>query len=93
MFVQLWITKLAQQPPMYTDALAKMFVGVFPIALLMHMALACYMLGNADVLNVAFVRQVFYGGYGVHVLHPNSHCQLLLVTGICPRKKAETIQL
>lgn len=43
---------------MYTAALAKMFVGVLPIALLVHMSTACYMLGNVDILNVGFVRQV-----------------------------------
>ncbi|CAM9493483.1 unnamed protein product [Ectocarpus sp. 4 AP-2014] len=47
-----WIIKLAQQPPMYTAALAKMFVGVLPIALLVHMSTACYMLGNVDILNI-----------------------------------------
>ncbi|CBJ32340.1 conserved unknown protein [Ectocarpus siliculosus] len=50
-----WIIKLAQQPPMYTAALAKMFVGVLPIALLVHMSTACYMLGNVDILNIGFV--------------------------------------
>lgn len=43
---------------MYTAALAKMFVGVLPLALLMHMSTSCYMLGNADILNIGFVRQV-----------------------------------
>lgn len=41
---------------MYTAALAKMFVGVLPLALLMHMSTATYMLGNADILNIGFVR-------------------------------------
>lgn len=53
---QLWIIKLAQQPPMFTAALAKMFVGVLPLALLMHMCTTCYMLGNVDILNIGFVR-------------------------------------
>lgn len=58
-FLKFWIIKLAQQPPMYTAALAKMFVGVLPIALLVHMSTACYMLGNVDILKIGFVRQVF----------------------------------
>lgn len=57
-FVQLWIIKLTKQPPMYTAALARMFVGVLPMALLMHMAVTCYMLGNAEILNVGFVTCV-----------------------------------
>lgn len=44
---------------MYTAALARMFVGVLPLALLMHMSVTCYMLGNANILNVGFVRQVY----------------------------------
>lgn len=43
---------------MYTAALAKMFVGVLPLALLLHMSTACYMLGNSDILNIGFVRRV-----------------------------------
>lgn len=43
---------------MYTAALARMFVGVLPLALLMHMSVTCYMLGNGNILNVGFVRQV-----------------------------------
>lgn len=56
--VQLWIIKLTKQPPMYTAALARMFVGVLPMALLLHMAVACYMLGNVNILNVGFVTCV-----------------------------------
>lgn len=53
---KLWIIKLSQQPPMFTASLAKMFVGVLPIALLMHMSTTTYMLGNADILKIGFVR-------------------------------------
>eukprot|EP00903_Cladosiphon_okamuranus_P011141 g10515.t1 len=54
---KLWIIKLAQQPPMYTAALAKMFVGVLPLALLLHMSTTTYMLGNKDILNIGFVSE------------------------------------
>lgn len=53
---QLWILKLARKPPMYSDALARMFVGVLPVALLLHLTVTCYMLGNANILNIGFVR-------------------------------------
>jgi len=54
--LKLWIIKLAQQPPMYTASLARMFVGTMPMGILMHMALAVYMLGNSDILDIGFVR-------------------------------------
>lgn len=41
---------------MYTAALARMFVGMLPLALLMHMAVTCYMLGNGTILDIGFVR-------------------------------------
>lgn len=43
---------------MYTAALARMFVSVLPLALLVHMSVASYMLGNGNILNIGFVRQV-----------------------------------
>ncbi|CAM9337762.1 unnamed protein product, partial [Discosporangium mesarthrocarpum] len=54
---KLWIIKLAHQPPMYTEALAKMFVGALPMALVLHVAVASYMLGNPSLLNIGFIRQ------------------------------------
>lgn len=41
---------------MYTQTLARMFVEILPLALLMHMAVTCYMLGNDDILNIGYVR-------------------------------------
>lgn len=54
--LKLWIVKLTQQPPMYTASLARMFVGVMPVGILMHMALTVYMLGNANILDIGFIR-------------------------------------
>lgn len=55
---------------MYTAALARMFVGVLPLALLMHMCVTCYMLGNGNILNIGFVRQVTTASVEGSVLGP-----------------------
>lgn len=35
-----------------------MFVRILPLALLMHMAVTCYMLGNGNIIDTGFVRYI-----------------------------------
>eukprot|EP00752_Nemacystus_decipiens_P003601 g3320.t1 len=70
---KLWIMKLAQQPPMYTASLAKMFVGVLPLALLMH-------IDEARAIAQALDGQGMTGLVADHVLRKHVFALFVLTT-------------
>jgi len=69
---KLFVVKLNIQPPMYDASLASLFMKSMPIALLIHLAMTCYMYGNTTIMGNDIV-----GEYAAYVETSNSFWNLV----------------